>query len=249
MKHIILYICLGLYSLPILTQNRVTKVTYKLNMNLETLPDNISKKYNATQKEQLKRKYENYNALEYTLLYNSKESLFYFTDSIVGLSKEYDNSNIEKQKILKNERKKKYYKSITENQTLFATALSGELLLIKSPLHFLEWKLTNENKEIGGYNCYKATLSKEGNYLLGYNEDMTITAWYCPEFPVPFGPMEFGSLPGLILELQLGRKTYYVDAIKFNQNETIKPLTKGKPMALEKYSDFLHSFFDADFGK
>ena len=247
MKKIILHFYFALFTLEVLGQNNITLVKYKVDMNLEDLQLN-NKKYNSSQNKAIQSNYENYSELEYTLLFNSNESLFYLSDSIVGLAKDYDKASINKRKIITIEKNKKYYKNLIKNQVIYTTKVSGESLLINSSLNILEWKLLNEKKQIGKYNCYKAILTK-GNDLLGYNKNMIITAWYSSELPVPFGPMHFGDLPGLILELQLGRKVYYVDSIKFKNNAIIKPLTEGTPMSLEKYSQFIHSFFDDQFGK
>ena len=112
----------------------------------------------------------------------------------------------------------------------------------------LGWKLTNIQMQIGNYNCYKAILVK-GQELLGYKKGLSIIAWYTPTIPVPFGPINFGALPGLILQLEVGPKTYYVDKINFNKQYTITPLSKGRLMTIEQYSNFLNSFFDDNFGK
>ena len=54
------------------------------------------------------------------------------------------------------------------------------------------WKLTNEKKKIGEYECQKATCSFGGrNY----------EAWFAPDIPVSDGPWKFNGLPGLVLEV------------------------------------------------
>ena len=55
----------------------------------------------------------------------------------------------------------------------------------------MEWKLNKETKNIGKFNCKKATCSFRGrNY----------TAWYTLEVPLPYGPWKLQGLPGVILE-------------------------------------------------
>jgi GLPGLI family protein len=64
-----------------------------------------------------------------------------------------------------------------------------------------DWKLVNETKLIDKYTCYKATTIEVVQNPKG-NFEKDIIAWYCPELPFSFGPLGYGGLPGLILELQ-----------------------------------------------
>lgn len=65
------------------------------------------------------------------------------------------------------------------------------------------WSITDESKEIGGYTCFKATRT---NVRQAPNQGekfaFPIIAWFSPEIPLPYGPKQYGGLPGLILELQ-----------------------------------------------
>ena len=54
-----------------------------------------------------------------------------------------------------------------------------------------KWKITNEQKNILGYTCIKAT---------GKRDDQYYTVWYCPELPAGFGIFMLTTLPGTILE-------------------------------------------------
>uniref|UniRef100_UPI00404ACD98 GLPGLI family protein n=1 Tax=Flavobacterium sp. TaxID=239 RepID=UPI00404ACD98 len=48
------------------------------------------------------------------------------------------------------------------------------------------------------------------------SENLTITAWFCPKIPVPYGPNGYGELPGLILELKTYVSTIIVKTINLN---------------------------------
>ena len=66
----------------------------------------------------------------------------------------------------------------------------------------LVWHLTNETKEILGYQCQKAILSKDSARELGTDPQLgDIVAWFTPEIDAQLGPWKYGGLPGLILEI------------------------------------------------
>ena len=54
----------------------------------------------------------------------------------------------------------------------------------------LKWKITNDQKEINGYQCKKAHLENNPKIIV----------WFTPEIPVNGGPYIFYGLPGLVLE-------------------------------------------------
>jgi len=56
----------------------------------------------------------------------------------------------------------------------------------------LEWKLIDEQKDIAGYTCNKATLNYAGRDYI---------AWYTYSIAITDGPYKFQGLPGLILEI------------------------------------------------
>ncbi|MBD5346257.1 MAG: GLPGLI family protein [Bacteroides sp.] len=72
-----------------------------------------------------------------------------------------------------------------------------------------EWEISDESKEIIGYQCFKATTDYRGRRW---------TAWFAPEIPVQDGPWKLCGLPGLILEAYDTDKNYHFEADGLQQN-------------------------------
>ncbi|MDF1695516.1 MAG: GLPGLI family protein [Saprospiraceae bacterium] len=69
----------------------------------------------------------------------------------------------------------------------------------------LNWKITNEQKEISGYNCKKAHLE----------ENPGVYVWFTPEIAVNAGPYVFFGLPGLVLEANTPFESTSVASISY----------------------------------
>ncbi len=113
----------------------------------------------------------------------------------------------------------------------------GELFLISKQKY--DWSVTNEVKMIGKYKCYKALLIEKYKTRRGL-KDVLITAWFAPEINVPFGPIGYSGLPGLILELHKHRLKYYATKINLKPKKKIvieKPI-EGKKITNEGFNEF-----------
>lgn len=72
-----------------------------------------------------------------------------------------------------------------------------------------EWEITDESKDIIGYQCFKATTDFRGRRW---------TAWFTPEIPIQDGPWKLCGLPGLILEAEDSGNVYRFVANGLMQN-------------------------------
>lgn len=72
-----------------------------------------------------------------------------------------------------------------------------------------EWEISDESKEILGYQCFKATTDYRGRRW---------TAWFTPEIPLQDGPWKLCGLPGLILEAGDAQNIYHFIANGLKQN-------------------------------
>ena len=90
----------------------------------------------------------------------------------------------------------------SQEATLYIQSFSGSYKY-NQQLPKIEWKLENEEKKIKGIRCLKATCRFGGRDW---------TAWYAPEYAMPYGPYLFQGLPGLIMQVVDTKKNF---AFKF----------------------------------
>jgi GLPGLI family protein len=83
------------------------------------------------------------------------------------------------------------------------------------PFQPFDWKLTQETKEVAGYQVQKATAKAYyydyGSSLPEASQPDQVIAWFAPELPYTGGPDGYYGLPGTILELSYtGIHDHYV---------------------------------------
>lgn len=143
----------------------------------------------------------------------------------------------------------RYYKNIKSKTYLIEREMMGKEFLIKDALPDYKWTMTAETKQIGGYNCFKATAvipapqsdfrnfkpksadeqnkseSKERPRMTNFfnqgelPKEVEITAWYTPEIPVSHGPENYYGLPGLMLEVSAGKTVILCSKVVLNPKE------------------------------
>ena len=127
----------------------------------------------------------------------------------------------------------KYYKN-TDTKEYFYENNTGELLL--TDIEPRKWKITQESKNIGGYICFKAIdLS---------STKKTTFVWFAPQIPVSFGPKDFNGLPGLVLLVEMKKRTFTASKIVLNPKKKIKikKPTKGRKETIEEYNKRVDAF-------
>ena len=128
---------------------------------------------------------------------------------------------------------KLYYtivKEYPENQMIFRDSFGQSYLYFTKDLERFEWKLIEEQKEILGYSCRKATTKFAGREYV---------AWYTTDISVPDGPYKFQGLPGLILSVYDNNKQFQftVSSIKNSSVfcNTEEYSRKFTPITFEEY--------------
>jgi len=100
-----------------------------------------------------------------------------------------------------------------------------EKFIVKDSTRKINWKLSNETREIAGYTCRRA------NAIV--MDSIYVVAFYTDQIPVSGGPESFSGLPGMILGLALPHDhiSWFAKTVtdKTVDPSLIVPPVKGKP--------------------
>jgi GLPGLI family protein len=153
----------------------------------------------------------------------------------------------------------KKYLNLKDKICIEEADIFGKEFLIVEPLEKTNWKLLNETKKIGDYNCFKAELTvqvtekqrkeyeeflkkeetKPALFKMDEPKDKTIVAWYTPEIPVSFGPNKYWGLPGLILEINEEETIILCSKVTLSNKEKskIKVPNTGEKVTQKKFDE------------
>lgn len=117
------------------------------------------------------------------------------------------------------------YKNLANTRYVQEQEFMGKEFLIQDDLEPINWQLMNETKRIGDYMAQKAIFnrlvevhrfSSEMVEMESGQDTLQIEAWFTPDIPVSHGPENYYGLPGLILEIHNGGRSYYFQKIELN---------------------------------
>ena len=151
------------------------------------------------------------------------------------------------------------HKNLQSNIYTNKKELFGKIFLVKDSIIPIKWVMTGETKQIGIYNAYKATITKEveeqafsfgrrpaepsansdeeNNQPLPKTRRVETIAWFTPDIPVSTGPSMYGGLPGLILEISDDNVSILCKKVVFNPKDkiNIKAPSKGKVVTKNEF--------------
>jgi GLPGLI family protein len=202
-----------LLSLTLFSQNNISGfINYESTINSKKLDDYLTKKREKIKKqrksvlESLDKVYLYTTPIKSKLTFANGEGLFIVEDK---LSTDIQNLGQRYQKISAGGSNEYYYNENTKTYSIKNCETLGECFIYTN--NYLKWQLTQESKKINGYNCYKAIRSNG-----------KVIAWYTPLIPVNFGPKGEYGLPGLILELEIGKIIFKATKIVLNPKEKVE---------------------------
>jgi len=117
------------------------------------------------------------------------------------------------------------YTDVAASRAVTQKEVYGEMLLLTDSVRKINWKITDETREILGYTCRRA------NALI--MDSVYVVAFYAEKIPVSGGPESFNGLPGMILQVALPHENISWLATKITDasvpTTTLIAPKKGKP--------------------
>ena len=117
------------------------------------------------------------------------------------------------------------YTDLSANKIVMEKDAMGEKFLLTDSTRKIKWRITDETRDILGYNCTRA------NGLI--SDSIYVVAFYTDKIRVSGGPELFTGLPGMILQLAIPHENVSWVATKIIDSEPAKPIAppkKGKPV-------------------
>jgi GLPGLI family protein len=118
-----------------------------------------------------------------------------------------------------------WYFNFTTGRYNMQKDVFGSKFNVDDSIPVINWKLTNENREIAGFNCRKAV----GKIM----DSVYVFAFYTDEITIPGGPCSVNGLPGMILGLTIPRM--YVSYIATKISLAGVNIAAIKPVEVKKY--------------
>ena len=159
------------------------------------------------------------------LNFHHKTFVMYFDNQVSKFNQKYIDKNPELAEFMNQSKKDLYlYKSFKKHKYFQNYNTLRVMFTVTDSLPDFHWKITGEKKKIGRYTVIKAT-GHENRTIKADGKikdiELDLTAWFCPEIPIPNGPELYGGLPGFIMELNTGKDLFLLKEISFKPNSKI----------------------------
>lgn len=173
---------------------------------------------------------------DYVLVQQGLTSDFYdpdYIDSETGQREVIGDKDGKKYTSTQLDVKNHYFNDFSSNTFMARLHSRSTTHMIKDKIPRLEWTLGTDQRTILGYPCKNATIASYKGF--------DVEAWYTPEIPISNGPLEYGGLPGMILELNFASFKYTAKEIHMNAKNIHLPAPqiriddKDQPISWEDY--------------
>jgi GLPGLI family protein len=135
------------------------------------------------------------------------------------------------------------YKNLATEKLVEQKEMFGKKFLIEDTLKVQRWKLGTDAMTILGYKCMKATMTDSVRMRGDSMTKRNITAWFTEDVPLAMGPGLYGSLPGLVLAVDVnnGQMTSVAKKVEFKKvkNEDIAVPSKGEKLTRKEFDEKL----------
>lgn len=232
---VIFLFSLALYAQPVQAQYaRFVEsglITFEKRVNMfAKLEDRFSgSSFGEQALEQYKRSNPQFRAFNYNLAFHGNKTKFWpqentdvSSNSLFGTDPSIDMGNI-------------IAADLISQQAVSQRSVYEETYLVTDSLHQIQWRFTNETREIAGYECRRA------NALV--LDSIYVVAFYTDQIPVSGGPESFTGLPGMILGVALPYEhvTYFATKVEDRpvQSDELAAPTKGRAVNYQELREDL----------
>jgi GLPGLI family protein len=174
--------------LPLFSQNY--RITYgKSNSSTQ---EDLDKIKDINVKNNIISINQSFDHIEYELLVNDKSAVFQYV-------KKLKLPNFNARAIIAGGGEGIHYYDQKNKNEIFEVEMSGKKHYIKSSINKYKWEISNDTKVINDFVCYRANTMLPFDDFRGKGV-IEVEVWFCPEFPLPYGPDIYFGLPGLVFE-------------------------------------------------
>lgn len=178
---------------------------------------------------------QSFDQLEYELLVNYKSAVFQYV-------KKLKLPNFNSRAIIAGGGEGIHYYDQKNKNEIFEVEMSGKKHYIKSSINKYKWAISNETKVINDFVCYLANTTLPYDDFRGKGV-IELEVWFCPEFPLPYGPDIYFGLPGLVFEANQknSKIKFYLKKIeKLEETQPIK-LPDNKTITEEEFTTIINT--------
>ena len=220
-----------LFALPVFSQNY--RITYgKSNSSTQ---EDLDKIKDINVKNNIISINQSFDLIEYELLVNDKYAVFHYV-------KKLKLPNFNSRAIIAGGGEGIHYYDQKNKNEIFEVEMSGKKHYIKSSINKYKWEISNDTKVINDFVCYLANTTLPYDDFRGKGV-IELEVWFCPEFPLPYGPDIYFGLPGLVFEANQknSKIKFYLKKIeKLEETQPIK-LPDNKTITEEEFTTIINT--------
>ena len=221
----------GAMFFPLLVWAQANMGVAKYKLVVQKYTSDETKEIYKTYKRSIDETVKQAQKLQFELNFNQNASFFSLVKNL-PLDK---NASAMKMAMIIYDGNKLYYTNLKEAYLIEQKSLLGKDFQVKTYFKEMDWELTEEKKQILGYDCYKA-IGKRYAMSKNYETFETeVVAWYCPEIPFSIGPFEAVGLPGMVLQLDLKGRSIVLESLNFEKGIQVENPIKGDVVSRKEY--------------
>jgi GLPGLI family protein len=171
-------------------------------------------------------------SIQKELLFNKNESVFQNLkgEVVEDLDISSDDGSFQIKFMMDDDVEDILYKDQKSKSVVHQKGIMGKAFVVNEDLEKIKWKITNEKVMYLDYECQKAVLENENEFVV---------AWFTSQIPFQVGPSSYHGLPGAILMVSIddGKVEFKANNVEFKDlgKDAIAKPSKGKKVSAEEY--------------